>query len=94
MLDELKKLDEDIAVIMITAYASVENAIAAMKRGAFDYVTKPFKNDEVLVVLAQRRGARRLVAENRALRQNLQERVQQVRRTSSAAARGCGRCST
>ncbi len=57
LLDELKKLDEDLPVIMITAFASVENAIAAMKRGAFDYITKPFKNDEVLVVVAQRARA-------------------------------------
>jgi DNA-binding NtrC family response regulator len=73
-LDELKKLDDDIAVIMITAFASVETAIAAMKLGAFDYITKPFKNDEVLVVLRNAMERRRLVAENRALRQNLQER--------------------
>ncbi|RPJ73698.1 MAG: sigma-54-dependent Fis family transcriptional regulator, partial [Acidobacteria bacterium] len=74
VLDELKKLDEDIAVIMITAFASVETAIAAMKRGAFDYITKPFKNDEVLVVLRNAVERRRLVAENVALKQNLQER--------------------
>ena len=43
-----------------------------MKRGAFDYITKPFKNDEVLVVLRNALAQRRLVAENRALRQNLQ----------------------
>jgi DNA-binding NtrC family response regulator len=73
-LDELKKLDDDLAVIMITAFASVETAIAAMKRGAFDYITKPFKNDEVLVVLRNAIERGRLVAENRVLRQNLQER--------------------
>jgi two-component system response regulator PilR (NtrC family) len=72
VLDELKRLDEDLPVIVITAFASVENAIAAMKRGAFDYVTKPFKNDEVLVVLGNAVERRRLVAENRVLRQNLQ----------------------
>jgi two-component system response regulator PilR (NtrC family) len=71
-LDELKKIDDDLPVLMITAFASVENAITAMKRGAFDYITKPFKNDEVLVVLRNALAQRRLVAENRALRQNLQ----------------------
>ncbi len=71
-LDELKKLDDELPVLMITAFASVENAIAAMKRGAFDYITKPFKNDEVLVVLRNAVERRRLVAENTALRQNLQ----------------------
>src|SRR5687767_448907 len=49
-LEELKKID-DLPVVMITAFASVETAIAAMKAGAFDYITKPFKNDEVLVVV-------------------------------------------
>ena len=71
-LDELAKIDSDLPVMMITAFASVENAIAAMKRGAFDYITKPFKNEEVLVVVRNALAQRRLVAENRALRQNLQ----------------------
>jgi two-component system response regulator PilR (NtrC family) len=74
VLDELKKLDDDLPVVMITAFASVETAIAAMKRGAFDYITKPFKNDEVVVVLGNAIERTQLVAENRALRQNLQER--------------------
>jgi len=73
-LDELKKVDDELAVIMITAFASVETAIAAMKGGAFDYVTKPFKNDEVLVVLRNAVERKRLVNENRVLKQNLQER--------------------
>jgi DNA-binding NtrC family response regulator len=73
-LDELRKIDEDLAVIMITAFASVENAIAAMKRGAFDYITKPFKNDEVLVVVRNALERRQLVVENQALRQTIQER--------------------
>src|SRR5215216_2244708 len=71
-LESLKKLDDELAVIMVTAFASVENAITAMKRGAFDYITKPFKNDEVLVVLRNAVERRRLMAENTALRQNLQ----------------------
>jgi two-component system response regulator PilR (NtrC family) len=76
VLDELKKLDDDLPVVMITAYASMESAIAAMKKGAFDYITKPFKNDEVLVVLRNAVERRRLMAENVALRQNLQARAQ------------------
>ena len=72
-LEALKKLDDELAVVMVTAYASVENAITAMKSGAFDYITKPFKNDEVLVVVRNAIERRRLVAENRTLRQNLQE---------------------
>ncbi|HEY2906774.1 MAG TPA: sigma-54 dependent transcriptional regulator [Vicinamibacterales bacterium] len=73
-LDELKRIDEDLAVVIITAFASVESAISAMKSGAFDYITKPFKNDEVLVVVRNAMERRRLVHENRNLRQNIQER--------------------
>jgi two-component system response regulator PilR (NtrC family) len=71
-LEELRKLDDDLPVLMITAFASVETAIAAMKLGAFDYVTKPFKNDEVLIVVRNAVERRQLVAENTALKQTLQ----------------------
>jgi DNA-binding NtrC family response regulator len=75
-LDELKKIDDDLPVLMITAFASVETAISAMKRGAFDYITKPFKNDEVLVVVRNALERRQLVAENTALKQHLQAQAQ------------------
>ena len=75
-LEELKKLDDDLPVLMITAFASVETAISAMKRGAFDYITKPFKNDEVLVVVRNAVERRQLKAENVALRQTLQAQYQ------------------
>jgi DNA-binding NtrC family response regulator len=75
-LEELKKLDEDLPVVMVTAFASVETAISAMKRGAFDYITKPFKNDEVVIVVRNAVERRQLVAENAALRQSLQAQAQ------------------
>jgi len=77
-LDELKKIDDDLPVLMITAFASVENAIAAMKRGAFDYITKPFKNDEVLGVLRNAVAQRRLVNQYPDLRQHQQAHPQRV----------------
>jgi DNA-binding NtrC family response regulator len=86
-LEELKKLDEDLPVIMITAYASVDNAIQAMKRGAFDYITKPFKNEEVLVVLRNAVERSRLVSENRALKQNLQARYHEFSNIVGRSAR-------
>ena len=75
-LEELKKIDDDLPVVMVTAFASVETAISAMKRGAFDYITKPFKNDEVIVVVRNAVERRQLVAENAALRQSLQVQAQ------------------
>ena len=44
-LEELKTIDDDLPVVMVTAFASVETAIAAMKRGAFDYITKRPRRD-------------------------------------------------
>ncbi len=71
VLDDIRRLDDELPVVMITAYGTIENAIAATKQGAFYYFTKPFKNDEVLVVLRNAIERRRLVKENRELRDRL-----------------------
>ena len=68
VLEELKKNDPEAVVLVITAFASVETAIHAMKRGAFDYVTKPFKHEELLHTLRNALQQRRLLDENRQLR--------------------------
>jgi two-component system, NtrC family, response regulator PilR len=73
VLDELKKTDPDLVVLMITAFASLETAITAMKRGAFDYVAKPFKHEEVLHILKNGLNQRRLQDENRQLRTALRD---------------------
>ena len=72
-LDELKRIDEDLAVIIITAYASVGSAISAMKSGAFDYIAKPFKHDEVLHILSNALNQHRLQRENRDLKSALSD---------------------
>jgi two-component system response regulator PilR (NtrC family) len=72
VLTELKAIDEDLPVVMVTAFASVETALTAMKKGAFDYITKPFKNDEVAAVIRNASERTRLQRENRILKQNLQ----------------------
>ena len=51
LLDKIKGIDNTLPVIMITAYASPENAVNAMKSGAFDYITKPFKVDEIIKII-------------------------------------------
>jgi DNA-binding NtrC family response regulator len=76
-LQELRRLDEELPVVMVTAVASVETALTAMKRGAFDYITKPFKNDEVVAVVGNAVERRQLIAENAALRQSLQAQARQ-----------------
>jgi DNA-binding NtrC family response regulator len=76
VLGELKAIDEDLPVVMVTAFASVETALTAMKKGAFDYITKPFKNDEVAAVIRNAVERTRLKRENRILKQNLQSHGQ------------------
>jgi DNA-binding NtrC family response regulator len=73
VLEEIKRVDPDLVVMMITAFASVETALQAMKKGAYDYVTKPFKHEEVLHILRNGLRARRLQDENRDLRRALKD---------------------
>jgi DNA-binding NtrC family response regulator len=73
LLEKVKKIDPELIVIMITAFASVDNAIEAMKKGAFDYITKPFKHDEALHILRNGLNQRRLQTENRELRTALRD---------------------
>ncbi len=61
----------DMSVIMLTAYGTVETAIEAMKQGAFDYVTKPFKVDELLITIRRALEYKEALAEN----QNLKSRL-------------------
>jgi DNA-binding NtrC family response regulator len=72
VLGAIRRIDEELPVVMITAFGTIESAIAATKQGAFHYFAKPFKNDEVLVVVRNALERRRLVHENRALRDQLQ----------------------
>ncbi len=71
VLDDIRRIDDELPVVMITAFGTIESAIAATKQGAFHYFPKPFKNDEVLAVLRNAVERRRLVQENRELRDRL-----------------------
>jgi two-component system response regulator PilR (NtrC family) len=51
LLEKIKEINSNLPVIMITAFASPENAVTAMKSGAFDYITKPFKVEEILKIV-------------------------------------------
>jgi DNA-binding NtrC family response regulator len=71
VLPEMRERRPDVPVVVVTAYSSVESAIAAMKEGAFHYVPKPFRNEEVVHLVGQALEKRRLVAENRELKERL-----------------------
>jgi DNA-binding NtrC family response regulator len=73
-LKRIRRLDPQAMVIIITAYASVESAIAAMKLGAFDYVQKPFKHDDLLLTIDRALEHKRLRDENLRLRDELRQK--------------------
>jgi two-component system, NtrC family, response regulator PilR len=73
VLDEVKRKSPETQVVVMTAFASTDTAIAAMKRGAYDYLTKPFKVDEILVVLDRALERQALVRDNAALREKVQD---------------------
>jgi DNA-binding NtrC family response regulator len=73
LLDHVRRIDPEAAVIMITAFASVETAVRALKQGAFDYVTKPIDPDELTHLVARALEQRRLREENSQLRETLAE---------------------
>jgi DNA-binding NtrC family response regulator len=74
VLKKLKKIDPHSIIIIITAYASVESAISAMKIGAFDYVQKPFKHEELLLTIERAIEHKNLQDENIRLRDELKRK--------------------
>jgi DNA-binding NtrC family response regulator len=74
LIDAVRKLDDELPVILMTAFGTVETAVKAMKLGAFDYVTKPFEGDELII------SVKRAVEHGRLLRENA------ILKTTGAAA--------
>jgi len=74
LLRRLRALHPALPVILVTAHGSVPSAVAAMREGAFDYVTKPFDNDELRAVVGRALEMTRLQRENRYLRQEVASR--------------------
>jgi DNA-binding NtrC family response regulator len=74
LLTELLKAQPGLCVILMTAHGSIHTAVDAMRKGAFDYLTKPLERDELLVVLGKAMERTRLVRENRMLHEQLRDR--------------------
>lgn len=74
VLRDVKWSHTDVPVVLMTAYATVESAVAAMKEGASDYIVKPFSKEQLLLVVRRMLHCRELTLENRRLRRELQQR--------------------
>jgi two-component system NtrC family response regulator len=74
LLDEVKKIDPELPVIIMTAYGTIEMAVEAMKKRAYDYITKPFRNEELKQTVKKALELYRLKKENRRLSEALTDR--------------------
>lgn len=77
LLRAIRQAQPEVIVLMITAFATTETAIAAMKEGAYDYITKPFKVDEIKLVVHKALEKKLLASENARLRHELRNERQQ-----------------
>jgi len=73
LLSRAKSIHPDINFIVMTAYASVDSAIEALKKGAFDYITKPFKVDEIKIAIKKSLTQKRITEENVNLKKQLKK---------------------
>jgi DNA-binding NtrC family response regulator len=69
LLNRLKKSHPDLTVVMLTAYGNIESAVAAIKKGAYDYISKPFEQDEIIFKIQKALERSRLLNENKRLQQ-------------------------
>jgi DNA-binding NtrC family response regulator len=76
LLRRIKRVDPEVVVIVMTAYASYETAVAAMREGALEYIMKPFKKDEILLKVKLGLQQRAILDENRMLKREIAGRYQ------------------
>jgi two-component system nitrogen regulation response regulator GlnG len=76
LLDKVRDLNNDLLVVIMTAEASMKNAVEAMKRGAYDYITKPFDLDVIDAIIEKVGRAREIAGQVTTLKQELKERYQ------------------
>ncbi|RJQ56280.1 MAG: sigma-54-dependent Fis family transcriptional regulator [Desulfobacteraceae bacterium] len=74
LLEKIKEIDRDAAVVVITAYGSIDTAVEATRKGAYDYITKPFRRERILITIEKVMKWREVVRENQSLREALAER--------------------
>ena len=74
VLAKAKQQDEEALVMVITAYGSLESAEEAMAKGAFDYITKPFRKEQILLAIDRAMRWRELERQNKALKQRLDDK--------------------
>ena len=75
LLESVRLFGEDIPVIIITAYGTVEAAVETMQKGAFDFITKPFRKEQILFAIERALKWMRLQRENKMLKEQLKSKT-------------------
>jgi DNA-binding NtrC family response regulator len=73
LIEMVKQVDDQLPFIIITAFGTIESAVEAMRKGAFDYITKPFRQEQILLTIEKVMKWRRLQKENIALKAELEK---------------------
>jgi DNA-binding NtrC family response regulator len=74
LIDALKQIDEDMPIIIMTAYGTVESATEAIQKGGFDFITKPFRKEQILFTIDKAFKWLKVQRENRKLREQLNQK--------------------
>jgi DNA-binding NtrC family response regulator len=75
LIEAVKKIDEDIPIIIITAYGTVETASESMNKGGFDFITKPFRKEQILFTIDKALKWLKLQRENKMLKEQLKSKT-------------------
>ncbi len=86
LLDVVRELDPDLPVVMISGHGNIETAVSALKRGAYDFIEKPFKSDRLVVVVERALESASLKRENRRLRTQAMAPTGLIGRSAAAQA--------
>ncbi len=78
LIEMVKQIDDQLPFMIITAYGTIESAVEAMRKGAFDYITKPFRQEQILLTIEKVMKWRRLQKENIALKAELEMMKKEV----------------
>ncbi len=84
LLKKIRELDKEILVIIITGYATIETAVKAIEEGAYDYIAKPFRLDELMIVIKNAGERLRLTMQNKALLDELRSAYGEISLLKSA----------
>lgn len=91
LLQRAKDMDKDILVIIITGYATIETAVRAINLGAYDYIAKPFRLDELMVVIRNACERLKLISQNKALLEELKSVYAEITTLKGSMASTVGR---